>query len=233
MGRRKLEKRHTKRYRLVGGVLRESFKKEVIEDPKHIDAKLLDQLLKLGVRTFGPGMTEEEVREHVVKNDVLFVLYDSNMVAIAFAGLTRAKDNKTGTMLNGAYLSGAVVAAEAQGFGLYKELAKLRIRYSIEKFGLKSGAEITTRTQNPRIEEGINAALKYGISTIECSVLLSSMSREYRRALFGRMLTKEVPRSNSDRINRAYSELNYASGDAYLLTFTITLDYPQVFEGRF
>ncbi len=153
-------------------------------------------------------MGRDEVLEHLLPNDVLFVAYDKQQNAFAFA----AGNHRDG--VNSAdyfYLAGAVVSSAYQGKGVYTHLTELRIQHS---FLNGRDLPIKTRTQNPNVEDGI---LRAFAKVKRISLDDVSVTREIIPCLYGRQLTTTLPREIS--ANSLYAKLDYARGDAFELTF--------------
>ena len=88
-------------------------------------------------------MTPQEVLDHLLPNEVLFVLLDEQRRGRGFAGLERKNHYMDFT--------GAVLGKEEQHRGLYQALTRERIEYGLA-FACHT---FKTRTQNPRVEAGI------------------------------------------------------------------------------
>ncbi len=153
-------------------------------------------------------MTRDEVLLHLLPNDVLFVAYDKQQTAFAFAaGNHRFADNSADYF----YLAGAVVSPAYQGKGVYTHLTGLRIQHS---FLNGRDLPIRTRTQNPNVEDGILHAFA---KVKRISLDDVSVTREIIPCLYGRQLTTTLPREIP--ANSPYAQLDYARGDAFELTF--------------
>ncbi len=178
--------------------------------------KTVDDLVQAAISSFGSSMNRDEVLEHLLPNDVLFVAYDREQKAFAFAAGNHRSDNHG---LDYFYLAGAVVSPAYQGKGVYTHLTELRIEHSF-----LNGRElpIKTRTQNPNVEDGI---LRAFVKVKEISPSYVVVTREIIQGLYGRQLTTTLPRELST--TSPYAQLNYARGDAFELTFR------GVFEDRF
>lgn len=163
-------------------------------------------LVQLAVSTFGPGMSAEEVKEHILPVDRLYVARDNGAI-VGFASLNFSPDFS--------YLAGTAVHPKKQGSGLYHDFAKERILDSLEK-GLE---KIKTRTQNPIIEHTLRNS--FACLVQEKIIENFSFHRELLEGLYGRMLTKAIPKSRDMEVNNAYSSLNYARGDAFMLSFEV------------
>lgn len=178
--------------------------------------KTIDDLVQAATSSFGPSMNRGEVLQHLLPNDVLFVAYDREQKAFAFAaGNHRSGDNSADYF----YLAGAVVSPANQGKGVYTHLTELRIEHS---FLNGRDLPIKTRTQNPNVEDGI---LRAFAKVKEISPSDVVVTREIIQGLYGRQLTTTLPREISEQ--SPYSQLDYVRGDAFELTFS------EVFEDRF
>ncbi len=168
---------------------------------KDVIAKLID----IGVKSFGNGMEDKEVRDHIIYgNDFVTVAYDENGSPIGFAGL-RIDDGSL-------YLSAAVVDINFQGEGVYKEMTKFRIAVG----GLDEGKEVRTRTQNPKVEEGILSALKTFAKDRKITV-----TRDRINGAYGRCLTGERQKTRDEDLNKIYEQLDVNRGDAFVLHFKL------------
>jgi hypothetical protein len=91
-------------------------------------------------------------------------------------------------------------------------MERIRIGFSHGKY------RISTRTQNPKVEEGIACALKELARGKEIDV-----SREKQEGVYGRRLAKDLQKSCNERINKVYAQLDADRGDAFLLKFNVIL----------
>ena len=172
----------------------------------NIEKNTLEQLIRVAQNSFGSSMSRNEVINHLIPNDVIFIAY-KNDLAIGFAGNIYKNDNL--------YLSGAVLETIEQNKGLYKLLTTLRIEHGLEK----NITSITTATQNPRVEKGIINVLNEFYSNNKINRY--EVKRELLNSRYGRMLTEIRPYSLDQELNLIYSKLNYEKGDAFLITFTL------------
>lgn len=177
-----------------------------ISDMKSMEPALVEKLVEIGMRSFGSKMTAKEVKEHIAVNDILFVVRDGEGKPIGFSGSTYP---------NVVYLAAAAVDPDSQGRGTYKKLTKERIVK-----GLASGCNIImTSTQNPRVEAGITRVL----NNMRDEGLITGYltSRMLNKGKYGRMLTDEVPKSDTEELKLVYADLDYEKGDAYELIFIV------------
>ncbi|MBI2102700.1 hypothetical protein HYT55_02585 [Candidatus Woesearchaeota archaeon] len=157
-------------------------------------------------------MTPQEVLDHLLPNEVLFVLLDEQRRGRGFAGLERRTYYTD--------LTGAVLGKEEQRRGLYRALTRERIEYSLAF----AGHTFKTRTQNPRVEAGICSVLeeiteenRRGHRPLQSLMV----TRESKPGLYGRMLTAKRPLSSNEKLNAHYEQLCYERGDAFELTFSL------------
>ncbi len=179
--------------------------------------EILYKLCDLGVRSFGSGMTHDEVREHILDADTLFVAYERDK-PVGFAGIVEQTDTSF-------YFSAAVVDPEKRKSGLYKELTRLRLDMAISE----GGKDINTRTQNPIVEKTIQDILEDMIAVGKINGY--SVSHSYKPAVFGRLLTNDIPKSGNQRLDEAYSTLDYTRGDAFLINFSLSLPVGRRYTG--
>lgn len=92
--------------------------------------------------------------------------------------------------------------------GIYRALAKVQAERGIE-MGSKN---FIVRTQNPCIESGIQKALDEFMR--EGCLKNVEVTRHFLPAVYGRMLTEEMPSPH-------YPDLNYHEGDAYRIVFKL------------
>jgi hypothetical protein len=165
---------------------------------------------------FGGGITQDDAREHMAGQQVLVANanLDGTYVVKGFSSTTITSPAEVfgdGTLSNekGAYFAGAAICSTAQGNGLYHDLNQRRVG-----FALDHGVEtIFTRTQNPRVEEGITASV---VRLVEEGVISTyGLSRIVCRGVYGKMLTATRP--SGRRV--VYDNIDYANGDANILTW--------------
>ncbi len=178
--------------------------------------KLLYNLCNLGVRSFGSGMTRDEVKERALDASTLFVAYNGNK-PVGFAGLVEENDGSF-------YLSAAVVDPTERRNGLYTKFTRLRIETVIS-----SGKNFETRTQNPVVEKTIRNVLENMMT--EEKIQGYNINREYKPAVYGRLLTNAVPKSGDKRLDKVYSALDYNKGDAFLVKFSLSLPVHTKYNG--
>lgn len=173
---------------------------------------------------FEGGVTDDDTRHHM-QGDLITVYLDTNDTVVSFSSTMFGSPD---SILNvkgisseqGCYLSGATVAKESQGTGLYTAMNRERIAHALEK-KLKV---VFTRTQNPRVQAGIEAVLKEAVANGQITDY--TLERSKVAGHYGAMLTKTKP----EHSDISYDDLDYAAGDAYILVFT--LKYPTVIEEK-
>lgn len=165
---------------------------------------------------FGGCITQEDAREHMAGEQVLVVgaeLNDTYVVkGFSSTSITSPAEifcNDALTSEEGAYFAGAAICNTAQGNGLYHELNQKRLEFALER---KVGM-VFTRTQNPRVEEGITSSFERLIEKGVISVY--GLSRTICRGAYGKILTATRPIAR--RV--VYNDLDYANGDANILTW--------------
>jgi hypothetical protein len=151
-------------------------------------------------------MTAEEVKAHVIPVDRLYIARE-RLEVVGFASLNFCEDFS--------YLAGTAVHPSKQGSGLYSSFARFRILDSLD-MGFE---QMKTRTQNPIIEHTLRKAFSSLVR--EGKISSFSVQRELVQGIFGRMLTKEIPKSRDETINIHYASLDYRGGDAFMLSFEV------------
>ena len=153
-------------------------------------------------------MPEEEIRHVVLPNTELFIAYKFKET-IGFAASRHKKDE--------VYLAAAVISPSERGKGLYHVFNRIRIEHGLDK----KLTNITTRTQNPRVERRITEVMD--MLVIEHKINKYVINRELLKGIYGRMLTDSRPTVSDPNINNVFSRLNYERGDAYFITFSVQL----------
>jgi hypothetical protein len=164
-------------------------------------------ILRVAKDAFGPFMSESEVEKVVIPNNLLWIASRDNTVV----GFT-ASSYKHDTI----YLAAAAIVISEQRKGLYHTFNRLRIEDGLNK----NFSIFTTRTQNPNVERGITHALE----VLKSEHLISGykIKHDIIPGVYGRTLTRTVPRSYNEDINQTFSVLNYERGDAFYITFSVT-----------
>lgn len=162
----------------------------------------IDPSLVLGILRCVPGSgmntTDEDTLNHI-RGDIVVVDVDNQTNEVfAFSSTAFGSPNeifKTSDLsdLPGCYLAGATVLKEWQGRGFYKTMNAGRIQHALDRHL----PLIYSRTQNPRVQAGIQAALEeYQRQGVISSF---SLQRVLVSDCYGHMLTDERPTSDSAR----------------------------------
>jgi hypothetical protein len=181
-----------------------------VYDPSGLNTKQIEEIVEVGLEAFGEGMTREEILEHALQADKLYLLEDDKVRG--FSGLEFRDE--------GPYLSGSALAVCARGAGKYTELTTRRIQDAISA-GHKL---ISTRTQNPKVEMGFRKSLQALV--VRGVIDEFEITRVHQKDIYGRMLTAERPRSRDIEINAHYDALDYERGDAFFLEAKVTYFTP-------
>lgn len=174
-----------------------------------LNPSVIRTLINLARDGFGKFVSDQEVMDHVIKRDLLFVAL-KDKVEVGFSSLTYGK--------NEMQLGGAVIKKEEQKNGLYTLLTDVRVNIALQN----TISKITTTTQNPRVEEGIIGVLNN--LKLQKRILSYDFNREHLLGTYGRMLTYEIPKSPNEGLNKIYSQLNYDKGDAFKLSVNLKLN---------
>ena len=173
----------------------------------HLNDTEFKDILRVAKDAFGPFMSESEVEKVVMPNTLLWIASRDNNVV----GFT-ASSYKHDTI----YLAAAAIVISEQRKGLYHVFNRLRIEDGLNK----NFSIFTTRTQNPNVERGIIHALE--ILKSEHLISGYTIKHDILPSVYGRTLTRIVPKSSNEDINQIFSVLNYNRGDAFHITFSIT-----------
>lgn len=168
---------------------------------------------------FDGNITKEDARQHMTGDQVLVATSEHDQTDVH--GFSAAKiispleefDDKEQSSSPGLYLAGAAIAGSHQGKGLYYVFNEARL-----KFGFDSGiTTVFTRTQNPRVQEGVTKSLDKMIQ--EGTVSDYEISRLIKRGVYGEMLTAEKPVAKE----LAFDDINHEDGDAVIITWNVQL----------
>lgn len=192
----------------------ETLRFDNIKSYNDIEPRIVKEITQCVASAFGGCVSETDALEHI-NGDVIFVKHDPETNRTdAFCSLVFDTPNRLFKLSNlsdelGCYFAAATVAKCSQGSGLYKDMNTNRTQVAIER----NAALIFTRTQNPRVQAGIQSVLE----EISEKGIINGFSLERRliKGCYGQMLTNEIPFSR--RVD--FSELNYNNGDAYALLF--------------
>jgi len=196
-----------------------SYRFEDIKEHSQLDPIIVQAIVGCVRSAFEGGVTDEDALHHIQGDLVTVDIDEATGRALAFSSTDFGTPNE---ILNrndvsddrGCYLAGATVAKEAQGAGLYKRMNENRIQAALDR----NVKLVFTRTQNPRVQAGIEATLKAFRN--EGLILGYSMKKILVPGCYGGQLTKTRP--VDDQIS--FDDLDYDKGDAYIILFEI--QYP-------
>lgn len=161
----------------------------------------------------------DDTRKHIA-GDILIVGTDEHSRVACFSSAVAKSPNESLSRTDltdeiGWYMAAAAVRQEAQSSGLYKEMTRRRVELWLNGIENRKLTLLYTRTQNPRVEEGIVGELEDRITTGQIKGF--SLERRPVPCSYGQMLTAEIP------IGRCvvYDTLDYSRGDAHVLLFRI------------
>jgi GNAT superfamily N-acetyltransferase len=171
---------------------------------KNLDKEVLGGIVRVGQRAFGESMDGNEILEHILPTDRLYLARENNILQ----GFATANIN-----LESIHLEGTAVDPEYQGRGLYRKFTCEIIDLALDQ----SKQAITMRTQNPKIELGVRRTISDYIR--QGLIQAYDVDRNIQKAAYGRILTSKKPLSSSFLMNARYKVLNYERGDAFELKF--------------
>ncbi len=175
---------------------------------KTLPQKIMNEIVDVAFDAFGPGMTIEEVLEHVCGTDILYIAYKDKEIQ-GFATNTIKPEV--------VYLCGVAVMKKAQGNGIYKAMAHRAIDQALKH----KKNTIEFYTQNPKIELGMRQSLD---SVVEVELILGySVDKKIKRKHCGRMLNEKKPMCGEEEIDKKYGELNYDEGDSFNFKFYLEM----------
>lgn len=163
----------------------------------------------------GGAVSRQDTLEHIAGDAVLVALDEDQKVA----GFAAVDVNTEGgpaaeyfqVAYPSAYFAACAIAKRCQGTGLYDQFNQRRLRLALDN----GAQQVYTRTQNPRVEEGI--VREFNRAVDEGYMRSFAVGRQALRGFYGAMLTSDIPRAN----HLSYDDLDYAKGDAYMLQFDI------------
>lgn len=169
------------------------------------------------MRAFGDHMDEDDIISHT-RGDLIVTVHDASqrdkVVAFGAASLVSAYEQFEDERLSkdlGCYFAAAAIDGDQQGRGLYHILNERRMLLATQS-GIQN---IFTRTQNPRVQEGItNSIHRLGPTT---GVGIRSVDRIVYPGVYGGMLTHSQPKAK----NLVYDDINYSRGDAAIITWNL------------
>ena len=181
-----------------------------------LDTEIVEGIVEC-VAASGLTTTDEDTLNHI-QGDLISVHKDklTNRV-VAFSSTLFGSPNdifqsQDLSDTSGCYLAGATVAADQQGKGIYKYMNEQRVGVAIDQ----QLPMIYTRTQNPRVQAGIQSVLN-GL-TESGSIQGYTVERVLMKGCYGHQLTATKP--FDDEIS--FEELDYDNGDAYVLMFNLS-----------
>ena len=172
--------------------------------PENLSKGVKNRIVKAGMLAFGPDMTEEEIMEHIMPTDNVYVGFrDSDVMGFATANIEEDAIDFVGSAVHPDYLRK----------GLYSEFVMQRVTLAFEN----NKSIIKLRTQNPIIYLGVTGSLDHlvDIDAIEGY----DVEKEHVKRLYGRMLTSIRPYSGIKKIDSMFDVLDYKAGDAFSLEF--------------
>lgn len=181
----------------------------------------LDPRIVKGILACVPGSgmntTDDDTLHHIQGDIVTVYTTQGNLEhVIGFSSTVFGSPNEIfGTKeysdTTGCYFAGATVLKEHQGTGFYKQMNERRLQFALER-----GVDLVyTRTQNPRVQAGIQFALDSAIASGEIESY--DTDRILVPGCYGHMLTVEKPVGASIE----FPDLDYEAGDAYVILFSI------------
>jgi hypothetical protein len=161
----------------------------------------------------------EDTKQHVA-GDILIVGTDNNGDVACFSSAVAKSPNECFSRTDltdetGWYMAAAAIRQENQSTGLYKAMTRMRV-----DFGLNRRMTLFyTRTQNPRVEEGITSEFedRVAIGQISGFTFERRFVQGKGKGGYDGMLTAEIPVGRSV----VYDTLDYDRGDAHILLFRI------------
>lgn len=163
---------------------------------------------------FGGTVTTEDAAMHM-QGDQVLVIYDRTDTVVGFSAtrIMHGESEINGLALPAeqAYFAAAAIAKPFQGNGLYNRLNQKRMDFVCRE----NINDIVTRTQNPRVEQGITRAVQRLVSG---NIVGSfAIARQLTVGAYGHMLTAVRPYANNVR----YDNIDYNRGDANLIAWLL------------
>lgn len=164
----------------------------------------------------GMRTTDEDTLHHIMGDIVTVYTDETTQEVIAFSSTVFGSpndllDSQEISDKQGCYLAGATISKARQSTGFYKQMNESRINAAL----VRNLDLIFTRTQNPRVQSGIQAVLE---NMKEKGVISNyELERILMPGCYGHMLTEEKP--HDDKVS--FDELDYENGDAYVLLFSL------------
>lgn len=194
---------------------------EGIQNYQQLPGEVVDGVAQAIGSAFDGNIKPEDAREHMAGGQVLVARFSkeahSSGVVAGFTSSTIATPKETFSNRElsdetGLYFAGAAIHKDAQRGGLYDEFNRRRLGYA-----LGSGVRMLfTRTQNPRVEEGIEKLLQYAVIRKDLSSY-RALDRVTCEGVYPGMLTGVKPQGRYVR----YDDISYPRGDAFILSWAI------------
>lgn len=167
---------------------------------------------------FGGGVTDEDALGHMWGDQILIgVSKDTQSQIAGFSATTIETVENKGEIEHPsliypcAYFAAAAIAKVYQGRGLYSLLNDKRLEF-VEGEGVD---RLYTRTQNPRVEQGISRALDRMVD--ERRIKSFAVARYALIGVYGCMLTDTKPLARTV----SYDNLDYERGDANIVSWQL------------
>lgn len=168
---------------------------------------------------FDGGVTQEDAHGHMVGGQILVALANLDG-KYAVAGFSSTTIDSPANVFNdpeledkqGAYFAGAAIKKDLQSAGLYHTINRHRLGFVLEH----DVDMIFTRTQNPRVQEGISGSLERFQQ--DGLIVVQGLQTIVKRGVYGKMLTKDKPEARQLSYD---DDFDHANGDAKILTWKI------------
>lgn len=163
----------------------------------------------------GGGVTKQDALNHI-QGDQLLIGVNEDLEVIGFSAVNIETEERHGLDHSSiaypcAYFAASAIAKPYQGMGLYARLNDQRLDFVEEN---KTG-RLYTRTQNPRVEQGITQSLERLMKSGRIGSFI--VSRHVLIGVYGGMLTDTKPQSRFI----SYDNLNYERGDANIVNWQL------------
>ncbi len=169
--------------------------------------KTINQIVDIAFDAFGPGMTVQEVFDHVYGTDTLYLVYEGEEIQ-GFETTTIKPDH--------VYLCGAAVRQKSQMKGIGKAMMSKGIEEALKH---KTKA-LGFNTQNPIVFKGMKSNLDSYVQ--KKKIIGYSIKTVLKEKVCGRMLNDGKPKCGVKEIDKIFDVLNYEQGDT--INFMIYLE---------
>jgi hypothetical protein len=188
--------------------------------------RLVEELTPVARNAFGMPITKEDVKNHVIPVDTLFITSQEGNVKGFSSYKTYSFEDYSVI-----YGSGACVLRSEQGKGLYRRFNEEGIRTETDKHKAKK-FYFAARTQNPVIYATIGRILNRiylneeespddicEIARKMAHILGGEIDKEFvMRNAYGSCLYDVIPRYKDEKVNNMFDRLlRYEKGDALLI----------------